>query len=92
MTRQFVGQTIAIEHGRDTIHANAIGVGVVETEILEGIVADSRATPASYGDAHALGHISQPEEIAEVAGFLVFPAASFITGALIVADGGFTAM
>ena len=35
---------ITVEHGRDRIRADAVGVGVVETDILEGIVADSRAT------------------------------------------------
>ena len=84
-------KTIAIEHGRDGIRANAVGVGVVETDILEGIVEDSRATLAGYGDAHALGRVAQPGEIAEVVAFLAAPAASFITGALVMADGGYTA-
>ena len=37
-------KTITVEHGRDHIRADAVGVGVVETDILEGIVADSRVT------------------------------------------------
>ncbi|WP_428395032.1 SDR family NAD(P)-dependent oxidoreductase [Lichenicoccus sp.] len=84
-------KTIAIEHGRDGIRANAVGVGVVETDILEDIVEDSRATLASYGDAHALGRVAQPGEIAEIVAFLAAPAASFITGTLVMADGGYTA-
>ena len=85
-------KSIALEHGRQNIRANAVGVGVVETDILEGIVANSRATLAGYGDVHALGRVGQPEEIAEVVDLLHNTAASFVTGALVMADGGFTAM
>lgn len=85
-------KVIAVEHGRDGIRANAVGVGVVETDILDGIVDDSRATLASYGDAHPIGRVAQPSEIAEVIAFLAAPASSFITGALVMADGGYTAL
>ena len=74
------------------IRANAVAPGVVETDMLEGIVDDSRTTLASYGSVHALGRVAQPREIAEVAVFLASPAASFITGALVMADGGYTAL
>jgi NAD(P)-dependent dehydrogenase (short-subunit alcohol dehydrogenase family) len=40
---------------------------------------------------HALGRIGQPAEIAAVVAFLVSDDASFVTGASIVADGGFSA-
>jgi NAD(P)-dependent dehydrogenase (short-subunit alcohol dehydrogenase family) len=85
-------KVIAVEHGRDNIRANAVGVGVVETDVLEGIVDDSRATLASYGDAHPIGRVAQPREIAEVIAFLAAPASSFITGTLVMADGGYTAL
>jgi NAD(P)-dependent dehydrogenase (short-subunit alcohol dehydrogenase family) len=52
------------------------------------------ADPAARGFAdklHAIGRIGQPEEIAAVAAFLVSDDASFVTGASIVADGGFSA-
>ena len=85
-------KVIAVEHGRDGIRANAIGVGVVETDFLEGIVDDSRATLASYGDPHPIGRVAQPNEIAEVIAFLAAPASSFITGTLVMVDGGYTAL
>ena len=85
-------KVIAVEHGRDGVRANAVAAGVVETDILEGIVEDSRATLASYGDAHPIGRVAQPREIAEVIAFLVAPASSFVTGTLVMADGGYTAL
>lgn len=85
-------KVIAVEFGGQGIRANALAPGVVETDILEGIVEDSRATLAGYGHVHALGRVAQPAEIAESIAFLVSPAASFITGALVMADGGYTAL
>ena len=85
-------KVIAVEYGEQGIRANAIGAGVIETDILAGIVEDSRATLASYGHMHALGRVRQPEEIANVIAYLASPRASFITGALVMADGGYTAI
>ncbi len=85
-------KVIALEYGEQGIRANAIGAGVVETDILAGIVEDSRATLASYGHMHALGRVGQPEEIAQTIAWLASPRSSFVTGALVMADGGYTAM
>ena len=85
-------KVIAVEYGEQGLRANAIGVGVIETDILEGIVEDSRASLASYRHLHALGRVGQPEEIAQTIAWLASPRSSFITGALIMADGGYTAM
>ena len=85
-------KVVAVEYGARGIRANAVAPGVVETDILEGIVEDSRATLASYGGAHPIGRVAQPSEIAEVIAFLAAPASSFMTGALVMADGGYTAL
>ena len=85
-------KVIAVEYGARGIRANAVAPGVVETDILEGIVEDSRATLASYGDVHPIGRVAQPMEIAEVIAFLAAPASDFMTGALVLADGGYTAL
>ena len=85
-------KVIAVEYGREGIRANAIGAGVIETGMLDGMVADSQATLASYGPAHPLGRVGQPEEIAQVIAWLASLRASFLTGALVMADGGFTAI
>ncbi len=85
-------KVIAVEYGATGIRANAVAPGVVETDILDGIVDDSRGTLASYGNVHPIGRVAQPNEIAEVIAFLASPASSFMTGALVVADGGYTAI
>lgn len=85
-------KVIAVEYGGRGVRANVVAPGVVETDILEGLVEDSRATLAGYGDAHPIGRVAQPTEIAEVIAFLASPASSFMTGALVMVDGGYTAL
>jgi len=84
-------KVLSLEAGEANIRVNCVAPGVVETNILAGIVEDSRATLASYGHAHPLGRVAQPEEIAEAIIWLASPKASFVTGAVLVADGGYTA-
>lgn len=85
-------KVIAVEYGDRGIRANAVAPGVVETDILQGIVEDSRATLAGYGHAHPIGHVAQPGDIAEIIAFLASPASAFMTGTLVMADGGYTAL
>ena len=86
-------KTVAVEYGARGIRANAVAPGVVETDILQSTgVEDSRATLAGYGDAHPIGRVGQSSEIAEVIAFLASSASSFMTGALVMADGGYTAL
>lgn len=84
-------KVLALEAAEYDIRVNAVAPGVVETNILAGIVENSRATLASYGHAHPLGRVAQPQEIAETIVWLASPKASFVTGTVLVADGGYTA-
>lgn len=85
-------KVIAVEYGGRGVRANAVAPGVVVTDILDGIVENSRAALSGYGSAHPIGRVAQPNDIAEVIAFLASPASAFMTGALVMADGGYTAL
>jgi NAD(P)-dependent dehydrogenase (short-subunit alcohol dehydrogenase family) len=75
----------AIEHG---IRVNAVGSGDVITNITNHIHADGQAFLAEHGKKAPIRRAAQPKEIAEVIAFLASEKASFIVGAVVMADGG----
>ncbi|MEQ6333171.1 SDR family oxidoreductase [Sphingobium sp. MK2] len=77
----------AIEYG---IRVNAIGVGDVVTNILNHFRDDGREFLAEHGKSAPIGRAADPLEIAEVVAFLASDRASFIVGAVVMADGGMT--
>jgi NAD(P)-dependent dehydrogenase (short-subunit alcohol dehydrogenase family) len=72
----------AAEYGPAGIRVNAISPGPVYTNAAEREVFDS------LGETTVLGRAGQPQEVAEVIGFLASPRASYITGTNIAVDGG----
>ena len=81
-------KTTALEWGRYGIRVNAIAPGGIPTE---GVLKAFRAGRESFdatGDRIPIGRVGRPEDIADMAVFLCSPAASWITGAIMVVDGG----
>lgn len=82
-------KSLASELAADNIRVNAIAPGYIETEMSKGGIANPDWFPI-WRDMTPMGRVGQPEEIATAALFLCAPASSYITGAILVADGGYT--
>ena len=82
-------RSIAIDYGRYGIRCNAICPGAIDTPAFSSI----KSQPYELADREArtaLGRIGRPEEIAAAVAFLASPEASYITGATLVVDGGWS--
>jgi NAD(P)-dependent dehydrogenase (short-subunit alcohol dehydrogenase family) len=84
-------RTAAAEFGRHGVRVNAVAPGVVETPLTAPIKADA-AWYSAYAAKNALGRWASPEEMVGPTIFLASDASSYVTGTLLVADGGWTAV
>ena len=83
LTRTFALE--AIDHG---IRVNGVGSGDVITNLLNTFRPDGREFLTEHGRNAPIKRAAKPEEIAEVIAFLASEKASFIVGAIVMADGG----
>jgi NAD(P)-dependent dehydrogenase (short-subunit alcohol dehydrogenase family) len=83
-------RVLAIEAIKDGIRVNAVGAGNVVTNLLSDVMPDGRAFLAAHGRNAPIGRAALPAEIAEVVAFLVSDRASFLVGAIVMADGGYS--
>jgi meso-butanediol dehydrogenase / (S,S)-butanediol dehydrogenase / diacetyl reductase len=90
-------RALALDYAPDGIRVNSISPGSIATPML-ALAARTFSPDLSvddvfkrFGDAHPLGRVGTPEEVAELAAFLASSKAGFCTGADYLVDGGLLA-
>ena len=86
-----LSKVLALDHAAEGIRVNSLSPGAVETERLVHRFGSMEQAREAIASKHILGRLAQSEEIAEGAVFLASDESSFMTGADLLLDGGYTA-
>ena len=86
---QALSRTAAVQYAQYGIRFNTVHPGAVDTPMLAGAAAEARERMCRE---IPMRRLATPEEVANVVLFLASDAASYVTGASIVVDGGWTAV
>jgi NAD(P)-dependent dehydrogenase (short-subunit alcohol dehydrogenase family) len=82
-------RALAAELGKDGVRVNAIGPGLIETPLNEKVRASNPELVKIFLDHTPLGRTGKPEDIVGPAIFLASDLSAYVTGSIIMADGGY---
>ena len=85
-------RALAAELGKDGVRVNAIGPGLIETPLNEKVRATNPELVKIFLDHTPLGRAGKPEDIVGPALFLASDLSAYVTGSIIMADGGYRAI
>ncbi|HEY1274177.1 MAG TPA: SDR family oxidoreductase [Thermoleophilaceae bacterium] len=81
---------LAVSLAGNGITVNAVVAGPTDTEAFDTLAEDPAALRRRLGELTPMGRIGTPEDAARLVAFLCSPDAGWITGQLIVSDGGYS--
>ncbi|MBK3566286.1 SDR family NAD(P)-dependent oxidoreductase [Streptomyces sp. MBT62] len=87
-------RSIAFDYAADGIRANVLVPGYIDTRMVSDYTnkaPDPAAAVKEVGDAHLLGRMGDPQEVAAAALWLASDASTFMTGSALTVDGGYLA-
>src|SRR6201991_4075046 len=82
-------RALAAELGKDGVRVNAIGPGFIETPLNEKVRASNPEPVKTFIDHTPLGRAGKPEDIVGPALFLASDLSAYVTGSIVMADGGY---
>jgi NAD(P)-dependent dehydrogenase (short-subunit alcohol dehydrogenase family) len=82
-------RALAAELGKHGIRVNAIGPGLIETPLNAAVRANDPELLQTFLDHTPLGRAGRPEDIVGPAIFLASDLAAYVTGSIVMADGGY---
>jgi 3-oxoacyl-[acyl-carrier protein] reductase len=85
-------KALAAELGKDCVRVNAIGPGFIETPLNAGTRANNPDAVKMFIDHTPLGRAGVPEDIVGPAVFLASDLSAYVTGSIVMADGGYRAV
>jgi NAD(P)-dependent dehydrogenase (short-subunit alcohol dehydrogenase family) len=85
-----LAKAMAVDHAQDNVRVNALSPGAVATRRMLHRYGNMDEARRTAGPKHLLNRLGEPDEIAQAALFLASDGASFMTGADLLVDGGYT--
>ena len=82
-------RSLAAELGKEGVRVNAIGPGFIETALNEKVRANNPELVKIFLDHTPLGRAGKPEDIVGPAVFLASDLSNFVTGSIVMVDGGY---